>query len=56
MGASQRREQVLAVAEEEFAATGLHGTSAETIARRAGISQAYVFRIFGTKKQLLGCR
>ncbi len=52
MGASQRREQVLAVAEEEFAATGLHGTSAETIARRAGISQAYVFRIFGTKKQL----
>jgi len=52
MRASQRREQVLGVAEEEFAVTGLHGTSTETIARRAGISQAYVFRIFGTKKQL----
>lgn len=52
MTAQQRREQVLAVAEREFAATGLHGTSAETIARRAGITQAYVFRLFGSKKQL----
>lgn len=42
----------MAVAAEDFAATGLHGTSAEMIARHAGISQAYVFRIFGTKKQL----
>ncbi len=52
MSGSERREQVLAVAAEEFAATGLHGTSSETIARRAGISHAYVFRIFGTKRDL----
>lgn len=52
MTASQRREQVLSVAETEFAAAGLHGASTETIARRAGITQAYVFRLFGTKKQL----
>jgi AcrR family transcriptional regulator len=32
--------------------TGLHGTSTEAIARRAGISHAYLFRLFGTKKQL----
>lgn len=48
----QRREQVLAVAEQEFAHAGLHGASTETIAHRAGITQAYVFRLFGTKKRL----
>ncbi len=48
----QRRDQVLALAEEEFALAGLRGASTETIARRAGITQAYVFRLFGTKKQL----
>jgi AcrR family transcriptional regulator len=52
MTGRQRREQVLSVAELEFAAAGLHGASTETIAHRAGITQAYVFRIFGTKKQL----
>lgn len=52
MTAEQRRQQVLAVAEKEFAAAGLHGASTETIAHRAGITQAYVFRLFGTKKQL----
>ncbi|HEY7010620.1 MAG TPA: helix-turn-helix domain-containing protein [Jatrophihabitantaceae bacterium] len=52
MTGQQRREQVLAVAEREFAAAGLHGASTETIAHRAGITQAYVFRLFGTKRQL----
>ena len=56
MTGQQRREQVLAVAEQEFAAAGLSGASTETIAHRAGITQAYVFRLFGTKKQLfLAC-
>jgi AcrR family transcriptional regulator len=56
MSGRERREQLLAIAEEEFAAAGLYGASTETIARRAGITQAYVFRIFGTKKQLfLAC-
>lgn len=52
MSAQERREQILATAAEEFAAAGLHGASTETIARRAQITQAYVFRLFGTKKQL----
>jgi AcrR family transcriptional regulator len=52
MSGQDRREQVLRIAAEEFAAGGLHGTSAEVIARRAGITQAYVFRMFGTKKAL----
>src|SRR6266487_5183907 len=36
----------------EFAERGLHGGSTEEIAKRAGISQPYVFRLFGTKKEL----
>ncbi|WP_410653342.1 TetR/AcrR family transcriptional regulator [Amycolatopsis sp. cmx-4-54] len=52
MSAPQRREQLLKLAAEEFAAAGLHGASTEALARRAGISQAYVFRLFGTKKAL----
>src|SRR5690242_3058650 len=52
MTADERRAQILAIAAEEFAAGGLHGTSTETIARRAGITQAYIFRLFGSKKNL----
>jgi AcrR family transcriptional regulator len=47
-----RRDEVLDAALEEFAEMGLHGASTEDIARRAGISQPYVFRLFATKKQL----
>src|SRR5438094_6155587 len=47
-----RREEILDAALEEFAERGLHGASTEEIARRAGISQPYVFRLFGTKKDL----
>ena len=50
--ADERRDAVLEVALEEFAERGLHGASTEEIARRAGISQPYVFRLFGTKKDL----
>jgi AcrR family transcriptional regulator len=52
MAAGQRREQVLDVAVAEFAAHGLAGTSTEDVARRAGISQPYLFRLFPTKKAL----
>ena len=52
MSGPERRRQVLQIAAEEFADGGLHGASTETIARRAEITQAYVFRIFGTKKAL----
>ncbi|RRO14349.1 TetR/AcrR family transcriptional regulator [Saccharopolyspora rhizosphaerae] len=52
MSGAERRAQVLAIAAEEFAEHGLHGASTEAIAREAGITQAYVFRMFGTKKAL----
>lgn len=52
MSGPVRRQQVLAIAAEEFASGGLHGASTEVIARRAEITQAYVFRMFGTKKAL----
>jgi AcrR family transcriptional regulator len=48
----KRREEILDAAMREFAERGLHGASTEDIARRAGISQPYVFRLFGTKKAL----
>jgi AcrR family transcriptional regulator len=50
--ADARREAVIDAAFAEFAEKGLHGASTEEIARRAGISQPYVFRLFGTKKEL----
>jgi AcrR family transcriptional regulator len=52
MSAEERREAILEAARDEFASTGFHGTSTETIAGRAGISQPYLFRLFGTKKEL----
>jgi AcrR family transcriptional regulator len=50
--AQERREAVLDAALQEFALRGLDGTSTEVIAAAAGISQPYVFRLFGTKKEL----
>src|SRR5436309_7176721 len=47
-----RREEILDAAFAVFAERGLHGASTEEVARRAGISQPYVFRLFGTKKEL----
>lgn len=48
----ERREEILDAAVSEFATRGLHGASTDEIARLAGISQPYVFRLFGTKKEL----
>jgi AcrR family transcriptional regulator len=48
----ERREEILDAALLEFAERGLEGASTEEIARRAGISQPYVFRLFGTKREL----
>jgi AcrR family transcriptional regulator len=48
----ERREEVLDAAVIEFSEKGLHGASTEAIAGRAGISQPYVFKLFGTKKGL----
>jgi len=50
--AEERRDEILDAAMVEFAERGLHGGSTEEIAKRAGISQPYVFRLFGSKKEL----
>ena len=50
--AAQRREQLVEAAITEFAQAGLAGASTEAIARRAGISHAYLFRLMGTKREL----
>jgi AcrR family transcriptional regulator len=50
--AAARRDEVLDAAMIEFAERGFEGASTEDIARRAGISQPYLFRLFGTKKEL----
>jgi AcrR family transcriptional regulator len=52
MSAEERRELVLEAAVAEFALHGLAGTSTEDVARSAGISQPYLFRLFPTKKGL----
>ncbi len=50
--AEERREEILRAAERIFAARGLHGTPTMQIAKAAGISQAYLFRLFPTKAEL----
>jgi AcrR family transcriptional regulator len=50
--AEERREDVLTAAVAEFARRGFHGASTDAIARSAGISQPYLFRLFGSKKDL----
>ncbi len=50
--ADERREAIAKIALEEFAARGLHGTPTSEIARKAGISHAYLFRLFPTKTEL----
>jgi AcrR family transcriptional regulator len=52
ISAEQRREEILNAAVSEFALKGLHGTSTESIAQRVGVSQPYLFRLYGTKKDL----
>lgn len=50
--AEERRGEIIAAARIEFAQGGLAGTSTDAIARRAGVSQPYLFQLFGTKKAL----
>jgi AcrR family transcriptional regulator len=50
--AGERRESILEAAETVFAARGLHGTPTMEVAKAAGISQAYLFRLFPTKGEL----
>ena len=52
MTAEERRDEVLRAAALAFAHGGYEGTSTQDIAMRAGISQPYIFRLFGSKKEL----
>jgi AcrR family transcriptional regulator len=48
----ERREQLIDAAVKQFAATGFHATSTTAIAKRAGISQPYVYALFPNKHEL----
>jgi AcrR family transcriptional regulator len=48
----ERRREIVEAATREFAASGLHGTPVDAIAKRVGVSQPYLFQLFGTKKEL----
>jgi AcrR family transcriptional regulator len=52
MSADERRTAVLRAARQEFGLSGLNGASTEAIARRVGVSQPYLFRLFPTKKAI----
>jgi AcrR family transcriptional regulator len=53
---AERREEILAIALRQFGESGYRGTSTDAIAREAGISQPYLFRLFRTKRELfLAC-
>ena len=56
MSATDRRTEIVEIALSHFAAGGYRGTSTEAIAAEAGVSQPYLFRLFGTKRDLfLAC-
>jgi AcrR family transcriptional regulator len=50
--AEERREEIVGLAIGQFALAGYRGTSTDAIAREAGISQPYLFRLFKTKREL----
>ena len=52
MRAPDRRELVIRAGVREFGAHGYAGTTAQSIAARVGVSQPYLFRLFGTKKAM----
>jgi AcrR family transcriptional regulator len=54
--AEERRREIVEIAISHFALNGYNGTSTDQVAREAGISQPYLFRLFGTKRELfLAC-
>ncbi len=50
--ADERRAEIVRAALIEFAAGGFAGTSTSSIAARVGVSQPYLFQLFGTKREL----
>ncbi|MCG7202830.1 MULTISPECIES: TetR/AcrR family transcriptional regulator [Streptomyces] len=54
MSAEERRESVIRAAIAEFSQRGYYGTSTDAIAKRVGVSQPYLFRLFPGKKAIFG--
>ncbi|MEU2667610.1 TetR/AcrR family transcriptional regulator [Streptomyces sp. NPDC007164] len=52
MSAEERRESVIRAAITEFARGGYSATSTEAIAKRVGVSQPYLFRLFPGKQAI----
>ncbi len=52
LNAEERRAEVLEAAMTAFAVGGYAATSTEEVARLAGVSQPYIFRLFGSKQAL----
>ncbi|NJP66843.1 TetR/AcrR family transcriptional regulator [Streptomyces sp. ventii] len=52
MSAEERQEAVVRAALAEFARGGYAGTSTSAIARRVGVSQPYLFRLFPDKRAI----
>jgi AcrR family transcriptional regulator len=50
--AEQRRDEVLDAATHEFAVHGYRGANTAAIAKRAGISQPYIYALFPNKREL----
>lgn len=52
LAAADRRTQVLEIAAEQFARTGLHGTTTQTLAKAAGVSEPVLYNHFNGKECL----
>jgi AcrR family transcriptional regulator len=50
---AERREQLIAIAEQLIAADGLHAATMKRIASQAGISETQAYNYFGSREQLL---
>ncbi|MFT3899728.1 MAG: helix-turn-helix domain-containing protein [Gordonia sp. (in: high G+C Gram-positive bacteria)] len=52
--AATTRERLLAVADEMLAVKGIRATTMSTVAERAGVSRAWLYRLFPDKNALVG--
>src|SRR5262245_61621056 len=52
LSADERRDAIVVAALHAFAEGGYAGTSTEPIARAVGVSQPYLFQLYGTKRDL----
>lgn len=52
LSAAERRERILAAAQEVFAQRGYHGSSLDDIAKASGTSKALIYEHFESKQQL----